>query len=197
MRYIFMSILVLLTAGNLFAQQPTPDSTRQASGRADLPKGNAKISFIGYKVKTIAGVIVTKGEVKDLGVIRLSNSTQTLAEVTVEGKKALIEDKVDRLVYNADADLSAKGGDATDILKKVPMLSVDLAGNLSLQGSSNIRVLINNKPSSILASLRRPRPNTMRKAVAALSILSRRKTRSRGCTWMLTRERATGPRRWG
>lgn len=41
--------------------------------------------------------------------------------------------------------------DATDILRKVPMLTVDLAGNLSLQGSSNIRVLINNKPSSILA----------------------------------------------
>ena len=109
------------------------------------------ISFIGYKVKAIASVNVTKGETKDLGVIRLSNSTRTLAEVTVAGKKALIEDKVDRLVYNADADLSAKGGDATDILKKVPMLSVDLAGNLSLQGSSNIRVLINNKPSSILA----------------------------------------------
>ena len=71
--------------------------------------------------------------------------------MTVEGKKALIEDKVDRLVYNADADLSAKGGDATDILKKVPMLTVDLSGNVSLQGSSNIRVLINNKPSSILA----------------------------------------------
>ncbi len=109
------------------------------------------ISFIGYKVKTIASVDVAKGATKDLGVIRLTPSTRTLAEVTVEGKKALIEDKVDRLVYNADADLSAKGGDATDILKKVPMLSVDLAGNLSLQGSSNIRVLINNKPSSILA----------------------------------------------
>jgi outer membrane receptor protein involved in Fe transport len=109
------------------------------------------ISFLGYKVKTIADVVVTKGETKDLGVVRLSSSTRTLAEVTVEGKKALIEDKVDRLVYNADADLSAKGGDATDILKKVPMLTVDLTGNVSLQGSSNIRVLINNKPSSILA----------------------------------------------
>ena len=109
------------------------------------------VSFLGYKLKTIANVVVGKGESKDLGVIRLSPNTRTLSEVTVAGKKALIEDKVDRLVYNADADLSAKGGDATDILKKVPMLSVDLAGNVSLQGSSNIRVLINNKPSSILA----------------------------------------------
>ncbi len=109
------------------------------------------ISFLGYKVKTITDVVVTKGETKDLGVIRLTSSIRTLAEVTIAGKKALIEDKVDRLVYNADADLSAKGGDATDILKKVPMLTVDLTGNVSLQGSSNIRVLINNKPSSILA----------------------------------------------
>ncbi|WP_020606037.1 TonB-dependent receptor domain-containing protein [Spirosoma spitsbergense] len=118
-----------------------------------LAPGTYKVllSFIGFSPKTIRNVMVEKGETRDLGVIRLSSSTRTLAEVTVEGKKALIEDKVDRLVYNADADLSAKGGDATDILKKVPMLSVDLAGNLSLQGSSNIRVLINNKPSSILA----------------------------------------------
>ncbi|MDB5243240.1 MAG: TonB-dependent receptor, partial [Spirosoma sp.] len=109
------------------------------------------ISFLGYTNKTIADVIVSKGQTKDVGVIRLSASTRTLNEVTVAGKKALVEDRVDRLVYNADVDLAAKGGDATDILKKVPMLSVDLAGNVSLQGSANLRVLINNKPSSILA----------------------------------------------
>lgn len=109
------------------------------------------ISFLGYNAKPIDNVVITKGQIKDMGIIRLSASTRTLNEVTVAGTKALVEDKVDRLVYNADVDLAAKGGDATDILKKVPMLSVDLAGNVSLQGSSNVRVLINNKPSSILA----------------------------------------------
>ncbi|AKD58216.1 TonB-dependent receptor domain-containing protein [Spirosoma radiotolerans] len=109
------------------------------------------ISFLGYNAKPIDNLVLVNGQTKDVGVIRLSASTRTLNEVTVAGTKALVEDKVDRLVYNADVDLAAKGGDATDILKKVPMLSVDLSGNVSLQGNANVRVLINNKPSSILA----------------------------------------------
>ena len=109
------------------------------------------ISFLGYTAKTIDNIGLGKGQTKEIGVVRLIASTRTLGEVTVAGKKALVEDKVDRLVYNADSDLAAKGGDATDILKKVPMLSVDLLGNVTLQGSSSVRVLINNKPSSILA----------------------------------------------
>ena len=108
-------------------------------------------SFLGYTNKQVDNVLIGKGQTRDMGVIRLIPSTRTLNEVTVAGKKALVEDRVDRLVYNADSDLSAKGGDATDILKKVPMLSVDLLGNVTLQGSSSVRVLINNKPSSILA----------------------------------------------
>lgn len=109
------------------------------------------ISFLGYNARTVDNIVLSKGQTNDIGLIRLSASTRTLNEVTVEGKKALVEDKVDRLVYNADNDVAAKGGDAIDILKKVPMLSVDLTGNVSLQGSSSVRVLINNKPSSILA----------------------------------------------
>ncbi|AEI48374.1 TonB-dependent receptor domain-containing protein [Runella slithyformis] len=110
------------------------------------------ISFLGFKNKTIENITLTKGQDLDLGVIKLSANVQTLNEVVVTGQAALIEEKVDRLVYNADKDIAAKGGDATDVLRKVPLLTVDLDGNVSLRGSQNIRVLINNKPSTIIAS---------------------------------------------
>ncbi|MCF0041103.1 TonB-dependent receptor domain-containing protein [Dyadobacter fanqingshengii] len=110
------------------------------------------ISFIGFVNKTIDNITINKGQELDLGVINLSSNTKTLNEVTVTGQAALIEEKVDRLVYNAEKDITAKGGDATDILRKVPLLTVDLDGNVSLRGSQNIRVLINNKPSTIIAN---------------------------------------------
>ncbi|MCU0340120.1 MAG: TonB-dependent receptor [Spirosomaceae bacterium] len=110
------------------------------------------ISFIGFKDKTIDNIKLAKGQELEVGVVKLNPNVQTLNEVVVTGEKSLIEEKVDRMVYNADKDLTARGGDAADVLKKVPMLSVDLDGNVSLRGSQNIRVLINNKPSTIVAS---------------------------------------------
>lgn len=112
---------------------------------------NLVITFIGFTDKTIE-VKVEKGKDNDLGVIKLAQSVKQLDEVTVTAEKSMIEEKVDRLVYNAEKDLTSRGGDAADILRKVPMLSVDLDGNVSLRGTSNIRVLINNKPSTIVAS---------------------------------------------
>ena len=113
---------------------------------------NLAVRFIGYADKTISNVTVGKGDNIDMGVIKLNVSATTLDAVTVTGRKSLIEEKVDRLVYNAEKDLTAKGGDAADVLRKVPLLSVDFDGNLSLRGTTNIRVLINNKPSTIIAS---------------------------------------------
>ena len=113
---------------------------------------NVQISFIGFDTKTIENVKVEKGKDVELGVIKLKQSTKQLDELVVTGQAALIEEKVDRLVYNAEKDLSSRGGDAADVLKNVPMLSVDLDGNVTLRGSGNIKVLINNKPSTIVAS---------------------------------------------
>jgi outer membrane receptor protein involved in Fe transport len=111
------------------------------------------ISFIGYETQTVSGLTIAgKDNDIDLGVIKLSTGSKILSEVVVEGKKELIEERVDRTIYNAEQDATTKGGDATDVLKRVPMLSVDLDGNVSLRGSENITVLINNKPSSIMAS---------------------------------------------
>ncbi|WP_461106412.1 TonB-dependent receptor [Spirosoma koreense] len=119
-----------------------------------LPEGDFQllISFVGYRNKTISSVKLNrKGDV-DLGPVKLAADVRTLKEVEVVGQASLVEEKVDRLVYNADKDITAKGGDATDVMRKVPLLSVDLDGNVSLRGSSNVRVLINNKPSTIVAS---------------------------------------------
>lgn len=114
---------------------------------------NVVISFIGYETQTINGIKVEgKNNDINLGTVKLSTSSKVLSEVVVEGKKDLIEERVDRTIYNAENDATAKGGDATDVLKRVPLLSVDIDGNVSLRGSSNITVLINNKPSTIMAS---------------------------------------------
>ncbi|MBL7858643.1 MAG: TonB-dependent receptor [Cyclobacteriaceae bacterium] len=111
------------------------------------------ISFIGYESFTIENVVVSdkKSEI-NLGTIKLKDSAKMLGEVTVEAEKNLIEERVDRTIYNAENDQTARGGDATDVLKRVPMLSVDLEGNVSMRGSQNIQVLINNKPSTIMAA---------------------------------------------
>ena len=64
----------------------------------------------------------------------------------------LIENKIDKIVFNAEKDLTSQGGVATDVLKKVPQVSVDVDGNVELAGSSSIRFLINGKPSSAFGS---------------------------------------------
>jgi outer membrane receptor protein involved in Fe transport len=110
------------------------------------------ITFIGFETRVVNIKVDDKKDHIDLGSVIIAPTQQILKEVTVEGQKALIEEKVDRTVYNAENDATAKGGDATDVLKRVPMLSVDLDGNVSLRGNQNILVLINNKPSTIMAS---------------------------------------------
>ena len=112
-----------------------------------------RVSFLGYQDFTRLGVVVPEiGGTVSLGVLPLLAAPQKLDEVVITAQKPLIEEKVDRTVYNAEQDQTTRGGDATDVLKRVPLLSVDLDGNVSVRGSQNIRVLINNKPSTITAN---------------------------------------------
>ena len=136
---------------------PVDGTTTDEKGKFSLTKvaeGEFKvlISFIGYNTKEIAGVKIGKKTDVDLGTIDLGNNIVQLDEVQVVGMAQLVEEKVDRLVYNAEKDLSSRGGDAADVMRNVPMLTVDLDGNVSLRGSSNVKVLINNKPSTIIAA---------------------------------------------
>ena len=87
-----------------------------------------------------------------LAIFELATHVTSLKEVTVNGERSIIENKIDKLVYNADRDLTSQGGVATDILKKIPEVSVDVDGNVELLGSSSIRFLINGKPSTIFGN---------------------------------------------
>ncbi|MBX2915094.1 MAG: TonB-dependent receptor [Cyclobacteriaceae bacterium] len=113
----------------------------------------ATISFIGYETITKTDLVLDgrRAEI-NLGIIKISEEATQLNEVVVEAQKDLVEERVDRTIYNAENDVTTRGGDATEVLKRVPMLSVDLDGNVSMRGSSNIMVLINNKPSTIMAN---------------------------------------------
>ena len=75
-----------------------------------------------------------------------------LKTVTIRGQKPLIEQRIDGIVFNVESLPPIAGADASDVLRKVPMLSVDGSGGLSVRGNSNIKVLIDGKPSEIYAS---------------------------------------------
>lgn len=112
-----------------------------------------KPAFMGYSSATVHAVEVTdRKKAINIGDLAMNEDVVNLQEVTVMGQRTLIEEKVDRTVYNAEYDKTTVGGSATDVLRRVPMLSVDMDGNVSMRGSSNILVLIDGKQSAIVAS---------------------------------------------
>jgi len=135
------------------------------NGTVTDPKGNFKIdgipdgdfyvtiAFLGYNGKTVVHVTVGNGsKTASLGNVLLDPVQNQLKEVSITAHAATVENKIDKLVYNPANDLTTQGGVALDVLQKVPMVTVDINGNVELMGNSNIQFLINGKPSTIFGS---------------------------------------------
>ncbi|WP_207432446.1 TonB-dependent receptor domain-containing protein [Sabulibacter ruber] len=130
----------------------TDDKGRFTLARVSNGTYTLNISFIGYETKELKQITISAADQSaNLNRIGLSPAQTKLQEVTVVGEKPLIEDKVDRLVYNAEKDITNTGGTAADVMQKVPSVALDQDGNIQLRGSSNVRVLINGKPSTVMA----------------------------------------------
>lgn len=77
--------------------------------------------------------------------IVLSTHANHLAEVVIVGKKAYIEQKIDRTVINVGALISNEGANALEVLEKSPGVVVDANGNITFKGKSGVMVLIDGK----------------------------------------------------
>ncbi len=80
-------------------------------------------------------------------IIMLPAAGQRLNEVVVNAKKPLIEQKIDRTVVNVDAMLTAAGSNVLEALSKSPGVILDANDNISLNGKSNVLVLIDDRPT--------------------------------------------------
>jgi ferric enterobactin receptor len=111
------------------------------------------VNFIGYQKKTIDHLTIGGATPNiALGNILITPTQNQLKSVEIVGKAPVVENKIDKMVYNVANDLTSQGGSASDVLQKVPQVTVDIDGNVELQGNANIRFLINGKPSSIFGA---------------------------------------------
>jgi outer membrane receptor protein involved in Fe transport len=145
----YVSVALFKTSDSSYVKGAATELNGKFS--VEIPKGNyyAKISFLSFEDKTIANITITDKDV-DLNKIKLKRSVNNLEEFEVVEQKNLMELDLDKRVYNVDKDVTNQGADATEILDNVPSVSVDVDGNVSLRGSSNVRILINGKPSGMI-----------------------------------------------
>jgi len=111
-----------------------------------------RLSFVGYKEQsTTHRKIGAQSRNWNLGTINLTESPVKLDEVLVTAQKALFTNSIDRKVYNIGQDIMSKSGSTSELLQSIPSVEVDIDGNVSLRGSSNVLILINGKSSPLMA----------------------------------------------
>ncbi|WP_332737049.1 TonB-dependent receptor domain-containing protein [Flavihumibacter sp.] len=76
----------------------------------------------------------------------LGTEATNLAGVVVTARKPLMQMGVDRRIFNADAAITSKGGNAADLMKNIPSLSVDINGNVQLRNSTP-QIFVDGRPT--------------------------------------------------
>ncbi|WP_295767380.1 TonB-dependent receptor [uncultured Mucilaginibacter sp.] len=104
---------------------------------------------VGYGTKNIN--IGTPKTTTDLGKLYMSPVSNQLGEVSVTMVKPLMKREVDRIAYDVQADPESKVLTVLDLMRKVPLLSVDASDQIKLQGNTNYKILINGKESALIA----------------------------------------------
>ena len=142
------------------------DSTRVTgmSASADGAFRFARVAFGAYVVecsqighrslRTPAFTLDAANPNVDLRTLALRASALVLDEVEVATERSVFSHDIDRRVYNVGKDLMARSSSVSDLLQNIPSVQVDVDGNVSLRGSSDVLIMINGKKSALMGASR-------------------------------------------
>lgn len=112
------------------------------------------IEAIDFKKFTTELVVTSAAAVKKFSITPENDSnerTKNIEGVTITAQNTKpYRVELDKKIYDPATDLISKGGNLQDVLSNVPSISVDTDGTVSMRGNTNIKFLINGKPSAML-----------------------------------------------
>ena len=117
------------------------------------------------KVSENRAVVLASEPIIDLGRITLHDGEE-LAGVAVVAYKPLVTQSIDRINYDIEADPDSKTNTVMDMLRKVPMVTVDKDDKIRVKGSTSYKIYINGKPSNMVTK----NPKDVLKSMPASSI---------------------------
>ena len=139
--------ILLFENDSLLINQAYTDNLGLFSMKIDA--GNYLLKIEQFGVEFYSEEIEIKQD-KDLGLVKIQDAT-TLEGTTITAKKKLIEQKVDRLVYNIENSIASQGMSALDALRNTPMVNV-LNDNISIVGKGNVSVMVNDRMLNLSGS---------------------------------------------
>ena len=120
------------------------------------------VSNVGHTKVYSKPFTFTEGQAVEVPALMLVANAANLTAVTVQARRPLVENKIDKMVVNVDAAPTNAGSTALEVLEKSPGISVDRDGNISLKGKQGIIVLMDGKQTYLsgqdLANLLRNMP---------------------------------------
>ncbi|MFD2246373.1 outer membrane beta-barrel family protein [Pontibacter ruber] len=109
-----------------------------------------RISMVGYPTRFVPNISITPTAPEArLGIISLKAASTRLGEVQVTAERPVVEYELDKRVVNVARDVNAQSGTVAEVMQNVPSVTVDVDGNVSLRGSSNVTILVDGKRSSL------------------------------------------------
>lgn len=102
----------------------------------------------------------------DLGTLFTSEAIEELGGVTVTARKPLVKAEADKLTYDVEADPDSETKNVLDMLRKVPLVTVDGEDNIRLNGKTDFKIYLNGRPAKLFAS----NPGKILKGMPASSV---------------------------